>query len=434
MLKVVACLLVVVAISGHLQTANGLAHLRTRRAAVPAPVPAVVATPASAESDGVTVTEDEPATVMAEIKSEADEIGEDGSNDDSALMDGEDGRTTTAPATIMVEAEIIGATQPVTESKPDTSVESIHDHFSRFTKPMELLPTHSLAEVKSNTGSESTSGVKKDEEEGEGKGSNPTYILPVDPFNYFPFFNGFSNVNPFSQFYPPPPYLYPQYTNYMHRYANHGVGHPPAYPQPGAYGGAFGHHAAGHGSFPYNYPHPNPHMHYPFGAYKLDVSGPDVRTGTNDPPPFPQFAEMTAEIKLITPEIIPKSNAAEADAEEETAPITVQLETSADESDSDETTDEVEFADESEDGSEMTDAVEFNDAADETDGMTDEVEFADEESDSDGMTDEVEFQDNETDGDQLTDEIEFQNDEEEVDSQQDEEGNVYNAFDVEYQK
>jgi len=42
----------------------------------------------------------------------------------------------------------------------------------------------------------------------EGGGStnnNPTYILPVDPFNYYPFFNGFSNVNPFSQFYPPGP-------------------------------------------------------------------------------------------------------------------------------------------------------------------------------------------------------------------------------------
>jgi len=429
MLKVVACLLVVVAITGHLQSANGLAQLRTRRAVAPAPIPAVVETPVPAETDDVTVTEDEPATVLAEIKSEADEIGEDGSNDDSAQMDGEEGRTTTPVTTIMVEAEIIGEKQPITtaeESAPSNSVESIHEHFSRFTKPMELLPTHSLAEVKANTETESSSSasvrVSGDDEEGEGKGSNPTYILPVDPFNYFPFFNGFSNVNPFSQFYPPPPYLYPQYTNYMHRYANHGVGHPPAYPQPGAYGGAFGNHAYGHGSFPYNYPHPNPHMNYPFGAYKLDVSGPDVRTGTNSPPPFPQFSEMASHIKLITPEIIPQSNDetdADTDTEEETAPITVQLETSAGESGSDETTDEVEFADEAEDGNEMTD----------------EVEFADEESDSDGMTDEVEYQDSDNDaaGDESTDEIEFENDQEEADSQQDEEGNMYNAFDVEYQ-
>jgi len=414
MLKVVACLLVLaMAIGG--QSANGLAQLRTRRAPAPAALPA---------------TEDKPEMVLAEIKSEADEIGEDGSNDESASEDSENGRQS-APE--MVEAELLPAPTELAETTAavEPAAESLHDHFRRYTKPMELLPTHSLAEVRSDASieaageaaAEADSSVRvgaDDDADGEGKGSNPTYILPVDPFNYFPFFNGFSNVNPFSQFYPPPPYLYPQYTNYMHRYANHGIGHPPAYPHPGAYGGAFGHHAYGHGSFPYNYPHPNPHMHYPFGAYKLDVSGPDVRTGSNSPPPFPQFSEVSA--RLITPELIPKSEAdADAEEEEEQAPITAQLEMSATEKD------------DSGDENEMTNEVEFEEEADEGDGMTDAVEFEDESSDEDGMTEDVEFADEADQADQLTDVVEFEEDQEDTSSRQDEEGNTFNADDVEYQ-
>jgi len=34
--------------------------------------------------------------------------------------------------------------------------------------------------------------------------NNPTYILPIDPYNYMPFFNAYSNVNPFASFYPTP--------------------------------------------------------------------------------------------------------------------------------------------------------------------------------------------------------------------------------------
>jgi len=34
--------------------------------------------------------------------------------------------------------------------------------------------------------------------------NNPTYILPIDPYNYMPFFNTYSNVNPFASFYPTP--------------------------------------------------------------------------------------------------------------------------------------------------------------------------------------------------------------------------------------
>jgi len=315
------------------QPALGIGRLRTRRvtadvtvsASSPAPAPVAKDT----EEDGLTVTDSEESDkmVMAEMKSEADEITEDGSNDDSAELDADDGRA------------------------PDTP---IHEHFRQFTAPMPLLPTEQSALLESESESESESGhlaqgeaqaksgLESESEsesesetetesasesvssssstsktgEDEGKGSNPTYILPVDPFNYFPFFNGFSNVNPFSQFYPPPPYLYPQYTNYMHRYASHGIGHATSYPYPGAAGGAMGHHGFGRGGFPYNYPHPNPHMHYPFGAYKLDVSGPDVRTGENNPPPFPQFAEVSS--KLITPEIIPKAN-----ADEDTSPTVI---------------------------------------------------------------------------------------------------------------
>jgi len=38
----------------------------------------------------------------------------------------------------------------------------------------------------------------------DGANNNPTYILPIDPYNYMPFFNAYSNVNPFSSFYPTP--------------------------------------------------------------------------------------------------------------------------------------------------------------------------------------------------------------------------------------
>jgi hypothetical protein len=37
-----------------------------------------------------------------------------------------------------------------------------------------------------------------------GGNNNPTYILPIDPYNYMPFFNSYSNVNPFASFYPTP--------------------------------------------------------------------------------------------------------------------------------------------------------------------------------------------------------------------------------------
>jgi len=269
---VALCALLVVA--AH--AAQAVASLRTvRRGEAVAPV----APAPQAES------EPKVEMVFAELTSEADETTEDGSNDASAAEDMSNG-----------EEEEVDAAEP------------LHVHYRRYTKPMDFLPNDhtTLVEVASR---------EDGDEGGADKGSNPTYILPVDPFNYFPFFNGFSNVNPFSQFYPPPPYLYPQYTNYMHQYANHGAGHPPGYPSPGAYGGlgaAYGQGA--HAGFPYNYPRAQPHMHYPFGAYKMDVSGPDVRTGSNNPPPFPQFMELATEGKLITPEIIPKS--AEAVAEE----------------------------------------------------------------------------------------------------------------------
>jgi len=350
-MKAVA-LVALLVIAAH--SANGLAQLRTVRreqAAEAKPIAEVAAV--------------EPKTewVMAELKSEADSILEDGSNDESAAQDAADSRTAVA----------------------GPEEESLHGHFERFTKPMALLPKDhvTLVEVTS----------KADDDEGGGdKGSNPTYILPVDPFNYFPFFNGFSNVNPFSQFYPPPPYLYPQYTNYMHQYANHGAGHPPGYPAPGAYGGlghAYGHGA--HAGFPYNYPAAHPHMHYPFGAYKMDVSGPDVRTGTNNPPPFPQFMELAAAGKLITPEIIPRSAdaaaAGEEDGEEEGDTVIAALiqtaegadaEADADAEDEEEDSTEVEFEAEDEGEDEMAEDVEIADESEDESEMAEDVEIADE--------------------------------------------------------
>jgi hypothetical protein len=355
-MKLVA-LCVLVALAVHTEA---LAQLRTRGgASVAAAVPIV---PAANEAAGETVGEDgqKVEMVMAEIKSEADSILEDGSNDSSASEDGE---------------------------------EPIHVHYQKFTKPMQLLPNDhtTLVEVEA--------AVRDDDEGGSDKGSNPTYILPVDPFNYFPFFNGFSNVNPFSQFYPPAPYLYPQYTNYMHQYASHGAGHPPGYPYPGAYGGVghsygWGGHGHGglygggaHGGFPYNYPHPSPHMHYPFGAYKMDVSGPDVRTGSNNPPPFPQFTETSATAHLITPEIIPKEKfeqeEAEAASEEESDASLLEL-GSQEEEESDEADVEYESEEgsseaqdleyESEEGSEEAQDVEILDESDENE-MSGEVEY-----------------------------------------------------------
>jgi len=360
------------------QVVHGV-NLRSRGALVPAAIGEL--------KDGV--AEDGKEMVMAEMKSEADSITEDGSNDDSAAADTENER---AEESDEVEGE--GEAEAEAEAAAEEA-EEIHTHFRRFTKPMELLPTDhtTLIEVTADDS----------EDSGADKGSNPTYILPVDPFNYFPFFNGFSNVNPFSQFYPPPPYLYPQYTNYMHNYANHGVGHPPAYPYPGHYGGgggaggAFGHGSYNfggvlggpHAGFPYNAGHPHPHMHYPFGAYKMDVSGPDVRTGSNNPPPFPQFAELSSSV--MTPELIPVNKDVTEDeyiAAVEVAAIAdeeaddeseVEFEDADSDSDADNDSTEVEFADSDE--SEESAEVEIADS-DESSETTSNVEFADEESDS----------------------------------------------------
>jgi hypothetical protein len=346
-------LLVCLVIAAQLVTA---VNLRSRRAAL---VPAAI----GELKNGV--SEDGNEMVMAEMTSEADSITEDGSNDESAAID----ERTAAPA----ESE--STEEEVEEEEP------IHTHFRRFTKPMELLPNDhtTLIEV---------AGNEDGEEGGADKGSNPTYILPVDPFNYFPFFNGFSNVNPFSQFYPPPPYLYPQYTNYMHNYANHGVGHPPAYPYPGQYhggaGGAYGHGAYNfggvlggpHAGFPYNAGHPHPHMHYPFGAYKMDVSGPDVRTGSNNPPPFPQFIESSS---LIKPELIPINK--DVTEDEYIAAVEVAARAAGEVEDED----EVEFEDEAEadESAEDSTEVEFADSEESESGASAEVEIVDSDAASD---------------------------------------------------
>jgi hypothetical protein len=340
-------------------------NVRSRRAAL---VPAAI-------GELKDVTEDGTEMVMAEVKSEADSITEDGSNDESGALDTESERTEVPAA-----------------SEENEEEEEIHTHFRRFTKPMELLPNDhtTLIEVTEDEG----------EEGGADKGSNPTYILPVDPFNYFPFFNGFSNVNPFSQFYPPPPYLYPQYTNYMHHYANHGVGHPPAYPYPGHYGGgqygAYGHGSYNfggilggpHAGFPYNAGHPHPHMHYPFGAYKMDVSGPDVRTGSNNPPPFPQFAELSSTIK---PELIPVSKDSEVTEDEYIAAVEVAARAAGEMEDED----EVEFEDEAEADTEDNDSteVEFEEGNDSESADSNEVEIVDSDEAEAEMTSNVELED-----------------------------------------
>jgi len=349
---VALCALLLVAV----HSAHALAGMRTVRR-VPAKVEAAPTAPAA--------NEEKVEMVMAEIRSEADSITEDGSNDESTVD---------------------AANADAEESS------SVHGHFRQFTEPMSLLPSDdtTLVEVEASADDE--------EEGGADKGSNPTYILPVDPFNYFPFFNGFSNVNPFSQFYPPAPYLYPQYTNYMHQYANHGAGHPPGYPYPGAYGGAGAPGAAGpygraaHAGFPYNYPAPHPHMHYPFGAYKMDVSGPDVRTGSNNPPPFPQFSELSSEVKLIHPQIIPKVDAEEEAEEEDTedeAFLELENEDETEEEEGDST--DVEFAADDEGASGEAEDVEILSEDAEQELTSDGVEFS-EEGDN-AMSEELEYVD-----------------------------------------
>ncbi len=131
-------------------------------------------------------------------------------------------------------------------------------------------------------------------------------------------------------------------------------------------------------------------MHYPFGAYKMDVSGPDVRTGSNNPPPFPQFAETQAHVKLITPEIIPKAHAQDQ-AEEEDSEV-VFLETGAEEAEED----EVEYQSESEDASDESEDVEIMDEAEEGSEMASNVEIMDESEDANELSSShVEFQEEE---------------------------------------
>jgi len=368
MMKGVAlCALVLLTV----HSAHALAGLRTVRR-VPAVVEAV-APVAPAASEGVEM-------VMAEIRSEADSIIEDGSNDASAAQDA-------------------GA---------DSEAESVHDHFRQFTSPMSFLPNDHTTLVEVESAAAAAAGG--DDEGGADKGSNPTYILPVDPFNYFPFFNGFSNVNPFSQFYPPAPYLYPQHTNYMHQYANHGAGHPPGYPYPGSYGGVgaagmpgmYG--GAAHAGFPNNYPGPSPHMHYPFGAYKMDVSGPDVRTGSNNPPPFPQFSEVSSSVKLIRPEIIPKAeidaSADESDVEEDGDSIIASFIQVSDDSE-----DESESEEESE-GEDSTE-VEFESDSEGESAEAEDVEILDESADEEMSSDAIEFESEE--GSDESEELEYTN-------------------------
>jgi len=336
--------------------------------------------------------------VMAELTSEADSITEDGSNDESAAQDAADAESADA--------------QP------------IHEHFRQFTTPMPLLPEDHTTLVEVESSSEAAADAEAEGDEGDGDaagGSNPTYILPVDPFNYFPFFNGFSNVNPFSQFYPPAPYLYPQYTNYMHQYASHGAGHPPGYPYPGSYGGVNGgapylYGRGAHAGFPYNYPAPHPHMHYPFGAYKMDVSGPDVRTGTNNPPPFPQFSELSAEAHLIKPEIIPKS-ALEAELAEENGDeegdtvIAALIETgTGEESDESDEAEDLEYEAEGEEGEDEAE-VEYmseEEEAEESGEAEAEVEYEAEGADEAEEAEDVEYLNDEAEQDE-SDEVEYVN-------------------------
>jgi hypothetical protein len=111
--------------------------------------------------------------------------------------------------------------------------------------------------------------------------NNPTYILPVDPYNYFPFFNGFSNVNPFSNFYPPPAYLYPQYMQSAHTMQNLGEV-PPPYP-------------INQMSNPYSYPSASA---YPYGPYFNGVPSPSINVGTNAASSFPQFTQLSEQAKV----------------------------------------------------------------------------------------------------------------------------------------
>jgi len=434
-MKALGLLIVLVALA--MGQVNGLAQLRTKRPLAAAAVVAVPAAPVVTQSADVTVAdeseESEPAMVQVSATSEADETTEDGSNDDSGAEDNE--RAPEMP---------------------------IHEHFRQFTTPMELLPVEFVeSAADSATKTAAKSGARADDD-AEGKGSNPTYILPVDPFNYFPFFNGFSNVNPFSQFYPPAPYLYPQHTNYMHRYANHPM--PPYASGAHSYGGHWNGHGhggmyAGHGGGWGGGGYPHPHMSYPFGAYKMDVSGPDVRTGSNNPPPFPQFSEMSSE--LITPEIIPKAKDAEDVAADEAEDVAeadrvaqpVQLEVTAleeqqhmndlqnEEQAQADASDEFDSADESEDAveaeeafeTEGEEAVEAEEAAEGELEADSEDEHVAQLSSGDADSTEVEFQEESEaeEGGLSAEGVEF-TEEDESDSATDEEGNMYNAAEVEY--
>jgi hypothetical protein len=115
--------------------------------------------------------------------------------------------------------------------------------------------------------------------------NNPSYILPVDPYNFIPFFNGYSNVNPFSVTSPPPAYLYPQTVAARMSPFNQvpsvqSMAQSYLYPPP----------------YPANYPNVVSFAHpmYPFGPYAGANPYPSIPVGTNTKQDFPQFAEVSS--------------------------------------------------------------------------------------------------------------------------------------------
>jgi len=105
-----------------------------------------------------------------------------------------------------------------------------------------------------------------------GAKTNPTYILPVDPYNYYPFFNAYSNVNPFATFYPPPPYMAGTGSR-MGLYA-------PPYPSAPA------------STSPYPYA---PFLFAPFGPYDSAYSA-SQSVGSNPVTSFPQFYQINEKL------------------------------------------------------------------------------------------------------------------------------------------
>jgi len=129
---------------------------------------------------------------------------------------------------------------------------------------------------------------------GAGDNNNPTYILPVDPYNYFPFFNGFSNVNPLTAPFQSPSQMFsnpaqspnPMFSNPVVSSPRYVDPYHPTYP-------------LGVQPPPYPLYDPNYSFYRLYGQYGVNYPAAVAATsGQQTVPMFPQFSELSSEMRF----------------------------------------------------------------------------------------------------------------------------------------